>query len=370
MAAAHRVLILDANMNPRLLIAALASCLATSIGFSGVAARAQDERRAMERLLEGQGQVQFSPDGTVLATGAVGMSAEIAIWDPLSGAQRALLTTGRRPRVPQSLVALGFDADGTCLGSVSFDAERGRPKVGSGIARFWDMRTRHFTREFRVESEDPELTKFSPALDRVAVAGSRGSVLVYNTATGKLMGDLRPLAKKALTPSLTTMSFSRDGATAACIYDFFSGEVPVATLLRLWDLAHAQERAEVPAPPESFECSVYSADGRTVAAADINGGIVLFDTISREVKLTLTDDTLRSATCIALTADNHFLAIGGNRAGAVVWDLERRVRVLKLVRAWRISSVAFHPKGRLLAAGSPAQSDDDRGFVAIWRVPD
>jgi WD40 repeat protein len=370
MAGAHRVLIQEANMNRRALILAIVSCLASSFASSDVAARAQDDRRAMRRFLDGQGQVQFSPDGMLLATGAVGSSAEIAIWDPHSGAQRALLTSGRRPRAPQAIVALGFNANGTCLGSVSFAAEGGTPKEGSGIARFWDMRTRQFTREFRVESEDPALTKFSPALDRVAVAGPRGSVLVYNTASGNLIGDLRPLAKKTLQPQLASMSFSRDGATAACIYNFFSGEVPVATVLRLWDVAHARERAEVPAPNESFRCSAYSADGHTVAAADINGGIILFDTISRKVKLTLTDDTLRSASCIALTADNHFLAIGGYRAGVVVWDLERQVRVLTLAGASPISSISFQLKGQLLAAGSPAKSEDETGFVALWKVHD
>jgi WD40 repeat protein len=229
--------------------------------------------------------VAFSPDGKRLASagGEHHAPGELKLWDR---ATCRLLWDAPEPVAPISTVA--FQSNGELLVSASFPDRE---------ARLWDSRT------------GGERVKLAP-----------------------------------LTETLSRITFSADGATAA-----ISGR----TRVEIRDLAARQARANVPVEYFDAHAMAFTADGRILATCGRSDhGVKLWDLATGVERATLYGKSYL-AHALAFSRDGEKLAAGNHDGSIEVWDVATQ-RLLYAQRAHEdeINAVAFSPSGRVLATAS------------------
>jgi WD40 repeat protein len=163
-----------------------------------------------------------------------------------------------------------------------------------------------------------------------------------------------------------SVAFSLDGKTLAAGYGRFIEGGGVV----LWELSARDRLAGEPLPMRegSITSVAFSPDGRTLAAGHhrfrIDGGgsgVVLWDMSTRkrlaEEPLPVKEGKVSS---IAFSPDGKTLAagyyrfgVGDSKFGVVLWDMSTRKRLAEEplpVKEGQVSSIAFSPDGKTLAA--------------------
>jgi len=175
-----------------------------------------------------------------------------------------------------------------------------------------------------------------------------------------------------------SVAFSPDGKTIAAAYSSSGGGVV------LWDASGRQRLAEASlVVKEGKVLSVaFSPDGKTIAAgysAIGGGGMVLWDVAGRqrlgEASLIVKEGKVSS---VAFSPNGKTIAAGyhvedrvsiGGRGSMVLWDVAGRKRLGEEplpVKEGDVSSVAFSPDGKTIAAG--CHSRLGLGGVVVWDV--
>jgi RNA polymerase sigma factor (sigma-70 family) len=277
--------------------------------------------------------IALFPDGRTLA--AASRDQTLRLWD---------LTTGRElhrfPDHPGSLRFLALSPDGTTLASgVS----------PPGIIHFWEAAS---GKELRQLSPHAWLGRiaFSPDGKTLAAAAARHRILLWETATGRL---LRELDGREETLFAGALAFAPDGRTLV--------SAGLAETIRFWDLATGEEeRRLLPQQPRPKEKSgppfhygfvhalAFSPDGRTLASAAQHAPVRIWDvTTGREVR-SLPGDRF-GALSLAFSPDGRTLLSG--EAGGMVrcWETAtgKELRHFQAHGDW-VSGLAFAPDGRTL----------------------
>src|SRR5262249_27745027 len=113
--------------------------------------------------------------------------------------------------------------------------------------------------------------------------------------------------------------------------------------------------------PEPGVALAFSPDGRTLAAVDAAGTILVFDTAnSRKERFRLPPGRTGKARCLALSAGGGLLA-GGEDGPVRLWD-GRSGAPLRVFKGHRgpVNAVAAAPDGRALASAG------QEGKVLLW----
>ncbi|MDX3165260.1 hypothetical protein PV516_15860 [Streptomyces scabiei] len=254
----------------------------------------------MDGLADG-GPVLFSPDGRTLAVTA---GPRGQLWDV---ATRRIRTT-----FPVRFVnGMAFSPDGRTLVT-----------VGEGLV-LWDARTGRPRVELP-EAEEGSPVAFSPTGDAFATtAGSGdGTIRLRDPATGRVRstlaeprGSVPPRTASGGPPlfrQVQAMAFGPDGRTLASAES--DGKV------RLWDTGtgHLDATLTVSLTDGPVELA-FSPDGRTLAT--VGGGAVrLWDTATRYARASFPDGggTLRPA----FSPDGRTLVVGGRRDRLSLWDVD------------------------------------------------
>jgi WD40 repeat protein len=311
-------------------------------------------------------QVAWAPDGKTLAT-LSNVKGEVKLWDVAERRERATL----RGDLGDSY-SLAFTPDGRTLvvGHQKFSAKDGPT---GGIA-LWDVPAGR--RKGLLQHTPPRgVAQLAVAPDGNMIAaveswreGAKGAyksgVTLWDVASGKAHAGLTDerLGAFALSPDGKILTWS-----AYVVKDM----QVTAALVRRRDLTKQQDLPELPNTFDKspLNCLTYSADGRTLAGADYAGNIVLWDTASAKVRLTLKQEDLRRVRSLAFAPDGKTLAAAvGNRPGRdrepgviVLWDAATGQRRLTLTgHTNEVLSVAFSPDGRLLASGGSDRT------VRLW----
>jgi WD40 repeat protein len=315
----------------------------------------------LEHVLKGHRgpvrQVQFSPDGSLLATvgGSEGGAedhhkfAEIRIWDTVRGRTLASMQGHQ-----DTVLSCAFAADGETLVTggkdhllIVWDVSRGMHDVVTGLKmttlrghggrvssvvvssshelcasgaddgtiRLWSTESWRLVDTLHTGREGLCKLAFSP--DGSLLAGvwrSRGAAILWDIATRKEF--LRLSLRRDEDAEDLDLAFSPDGSQLAILS---TGEV------RLWDVSSCQVLTEIDAP--GVHTIAYAPDGHMLATAGwelkTRFDVKLWDTTTGDEDSVLGGHT-DSIYSMAFSPDSRQLASGGRDLSVQVWDLYPR----------------------------------------------
>lgn len=231
----------------------------------------------------------ISPDGRLLA---VSSTAEGAV----GGIYLYLLQESRGWQLLQgkSAPALVFSADGSLL--------------ADGTGQVWDTASGEPLRQISGIGDDNEVWRLA--------AGGAGSLAAANTKNGLQIWDLEKGEARTLMESqnngIYAMAVSPDGSKVAATFSKMSGYNPQGDLVVLDTSA---DGASAPLASYSFKAYwgtslAWSPDGKTLAAGNTNGEVIILDSSTMAELNTLTVDYQFWVTGLAYSPDGKVLAAG------------------------------------------------------------
>jgi len=307
---------------------------------------------------DGVWQVAWSPEGKTLAT-LSSVKGEVKLWNV---AERKEVRTLKSDL--GNSYSLAFTPDGKTLvvGHYQNDAKAG-PTGGISL---WDVATGQ--RKGLLRHTPPRgVAQLVLAPDGKLIAAAEswkeGEKGAYKR--GVALWDLGSSKVRASLPDgiTTALAFSPDGKVLAQSAYVIKDNQITAAEVRRRDLIKEQDLPALTntAGKNPLNCVAFSPDGRTLAGADYQGQIFLWDTASAKVRTTIKQEDGRQVTSLAFTPDGRTLAAAvGDRPGRdhepgsiVLWDTATGQRRLALTGHTNgVLAVAFSPDGRLLASGS------------------
>ncbi len=286
------------------------------------------------------GAVAFRPDGRWLAS-VVGahpesegeQAGEVRIWEAASGRLvRDLIAPGTAHR-------LAFAPDGERLALACTD----------GTVLVWDAAAGKELVRRQHHTDLATGVVFSPDGRHVASAGWDGTVKVWNSSTGQVRHTL-----KKHTGRVQSVAYHPDGGRLA------SGGWD--TTVRIWDAYTGGELRSLQGHNSPVYAVAFSPDGQFLASAGSNGNLKIWDVATAKVVQSLTGNT-GAVLGLAFSPDGRYLAYGGGDATVRVWDVENGVeRFIFRGHTAPVESVQFSPDGRRLASSSPTET----GAVKVW----
>jgi WD40 repeat protein len=281
--------------------------------------------------------VAFSLDSRLLASGSddTGNPETIRIWDPTSGRKLGGWYAG-----VGTTAALAFSPDGRILASAHLEMQDN--------VRLWDVVTGNRLVTLSGHTNRARTVAFQPNGELLASAGSDRTIRLWDVKTRCL--------SRVLTGHRETVQqvvFSPDGARLV--------SASADKTVRSWDVGQDQPRW-IFQGPEKFAAVEYSADGRTLAAADEDGSITLIDPESGTQRGLIRDDE-RVLRNLAFSPDGGILAAAGETGRVRFWDPMTGQELLALAdNASIVHTITFAPDGSAMAYAS------HDGTVTIWRA--
>jgi WD40 repeat protein len=256
----------------------------------------------------GTNGLAFSPDGKLLASGSFeekGFSAYteralqwgiIRLWDTDNWLlDRTLQGDGFAGPV----ISVTFSRDGTYLAAGTYD----------GYLGVWQVETGRELHVSQLPTNENVIVgiqslAFSPDGRYIAVGGRDGAARLYDTTTWQIKEVLRSESK-----GLAAVAFSPGGDLLA---------LSSGTGVTIWNTTAWQKTRTLwkHQRPESIQDITFSPDGKSLAAAQYNGSIILWDTTSwEEVEL---PGGIYQARHLAFSPDGDMLIAGNDNGDAYV----------------------------------------------------
>ena len=289
----------------------------------------------LQKTLQGQSgaanSVAFSPDGSLLASGA--QDASVTLWDIASGEKKDTLWghTG-------FISSVAFSPDGNILASAS----------GDGTIKFWWFQL--VNQQDTLRSEDTGGTFcmiFSADGSTIASGYNRAKVILWDVSTGR---ELRTLHDHKF--FLESVAFSPDGRMLAS-----SGSSENSIILN--ETASGNLLQTLHGNHGDFTMTVFFPDGSSLLGLSVDGTVTLWDTSTWEEERSYTAGKI-----IALSPDGQLLATGNPGESSISLMEASDGTWLQTIQGDMagIRSLAFSSDGLRLAAGF------NDGTVKIWNL--
>ena len=298
--------------------------------------------------------LRFSPDGTLLATGA----NDLRLWDIATHqlAHAPFDVLGFSGLLGSTSAGLTFSRDGATLfigTGLSTTASVGVLNVAAGT-----IASRPLAGDASANSTS--IFAFSPDDKLLATSGRDKLIYLWEVASGQPVGQ--PLSGH--TGLVNNLAFSPDGKTLASS----SGDSSV----RLWDVATGQPVGapvtEAIGPLNSLTALSFSPDGKTLAWISTNGPnteVWLADVSTRPpgAPVRLNGPTV-GAISLAFSPDSKTLATGNSDGTLRLWSVASKLTAGAALTGHTapVTSVVFSPDGKTLASGGADQT------VILWQV--
>jgi WD40 repeat protein/DNA-binding SARP family transcriptional activator len=279
--------------------------------------------------------VHFSPDGSRLATGSEDGTA--AIWDARTG---------------ERLLVLPGHARGWVFAYFSPDGRRLLTTDSAGAVRIWDTRDGELELEFRGSPRGICGGVFSP--DGTLVAGGTcmapGIAFVWDPATGE-----RVLTLRGHEAEIVDVAFSPDGSRIAT--------ASVDGTARVWDASTGKHLLTLAGHEWALGVD-FSTDGKLLATCGVEGMARLWDARTGRELLVLSGHT-GIVGDVDLSPDGNRLATGSGDGTVRIWNIDPAGTPgqMTLAGLTGVQSVAYSPDGAWLATTNP-----DDGRARLWNA--
>jgi len=295
------------------------------------------------RTLEGHkkavNSVAFSPDGTIIASGAGGgllwsNDNTVRLWRVSDGTLIRTLE-GHNKQVN----SVAFSPDGVVLASGSLDK----------TVRLWQFSDGKLLRTLEWYEEEVTSVTFSP--DGTIIASTSGGATMWlcQVSNGALIRKLMGHDYGA-----QGVAFSPDGATVVS----GSGD----NLLWMWRVSDGELLRTLKRHKNYVRSMAFSPDGAILASGSDDKTVRLWQFSDGTLLRTL-EGHKKWVTSVAFSPDGAILASGSGDNILRMWRVSDGKLLCKLEGHTKVvNSVAFSPDGKTLASGS-----DDK-TVRLWRV--
>ena len=293
--------------------------------------------------------VQFSPDGSWLASGSVDNSAKI--WNTATG--QLLLDL----KQPVGVTSLAFTPDGMHLATAGYD----------GIIRLWKLPEGNVVKEIDAHDATIWTIDISPDGKTLASSGEDKNIKGWNIESGRLLNTLSGHAR-----TVWDISFSPDGATLV------SGSYD--NTIKVWDSTTGALQHTLTGHTEAIVSIAYSHDGKLLVSTSDDKSIKLWNTNTWNLVRTMTvpehvqgcafspDDTRvvtsgRDKTVIGEFLQNFFGDATVNKGVSMrLWDVTSGTLLQTFSHhANDVNDVAYSPDGIWIASGSSDKT------IALWK---
>ena len=282
----------------------------------------------------GVSSVSFSPDGTLLASGA--NNGVIFVWDVASGENVETLTGHG------SIISVSFSSDGTLLASGS----------SGGRVSVWDVASGKNVETLAGHTDGARSVSFSPDGSLLAAGTGDGTVKVWAVETGERVETLA-----GHTDWVESVAFAPDGSLIASASS--DGAV------KLWDVATGEMVETLVEHPGWWVHAVaFAPDGTLLTFDPLEGTVRVWDVATGETVETRGRFTEGSSSMV-FAPDGSLIASNSFDGAVKVWDVASGGRLETLVghTDW-VSSLSFSSDGSLIASGSYD------GTVKLWDIPE
>jgi WD40 repeat protein len=287
--------------------------------------------------------VQLSADGRYVAANfhwARIQDGQVRLWDSWTGKQTAL-----DPGNNHWVNCVRFLPGGKALASAGYDR----------VVRLWSV----------ADGTQHALSRGSAGPVRVVGVAPSGSVLAAGTTDGtvQLWDAVRGTPLHALRkhqPPLDAVVFSPDGKLALSTARVEPGQAALPA--HLWEVRSGACRHTL---LPILGRPAFSPDGKTLAAADDQNGVRLWDVATGTELRRLTGHGKR-VQMVAFTPDGRQLASAGNDGTVCVWDVAAGTCLKTLPLEGFATCLWFSPDGALLFVADDYRSGS--GFAATIHV--
>lgn len=278
----------------------------------------------------------FSPDGKTLAGGSD--CRWVSVWD-IGSRTRVGTIEMRRSSFPHAGACIAFRASGKTLLSWSYDSDSDHQ-----ASVLIDVATLNKTGAIKLNFGRGQCMVFSPNCRLFAVrhssgAGTEDLIKLYETATGKELTTL-----KGHSDSATDLVFSADGRTIAAAVDGTA---------KIWGVATDRHISTFRGAGK-YVCGVaFTPDGNTLAFGVFYDPVVELWDVSTSKKIAALKGKTHGTdgiSNIAISPDGKLLAVGRSAGGMDGWD--------ETIELWDIAD--FGNPGRTASPADNAASQSKR----------